>query len=219
MFSKICSVIFVVLIMSSAILPQEKTPRSVFVSVHGGLFNSALKNFKEVYNSNTGFVYGLSVGLPTSTRSYLYSKATYFSKSGTPIIHDYIIDGGLYEVSSRKEGTAKFNEWIFNLGFYYKFFPHPDWTLGLNGGFAFCVFNEKQKNADGTISSSTSTIIATGFFVGTVLERNFNPGHFSIFFEPQYNSAEEPVFNNSANYGGFNFNLGVRYYFKERRVE
>jgi len=209
-----------VLISSLSIYAQSENLRSPFLSVHSGVFFTSVDNFDKTYDSQLGLVYGLGVGLPLSTRSYLYGKASLFSKSGTPVVQTYnFVNGTPVLVSEKREGSASYTQWIINGGFLYNFFLSPAWTLGLNGGITYSIVSEEQKNNSGTISLSIKGSGIFGFFIGGVLEKNFDKSSFSVFIEPQFNFMRSDILSNVGNYGGLNLNLGVRYYFKERRLE
>lgn len=215
------TLIFVLVIISSlSIYAQGENLKSVFLSVHSGIYLTSIEDFDKTYNSQLGLVYGLGIGLSLSTRSYLYGKATYFSKSGTPVIQTYNFENGTpVLVSETREGSASYTQWIFNGGFLYNFFLSRDWTLGLNGGITYSRISEEQKNNSGTVSLSVDGSGIFGFFIGGVLEKNFNQSPFSIFIEPQFNFSRSDVLRYVGNYGGLNLNVGARYYFNERRLE
>lgn len=209
-----------VIIASRSIYAQGENLKSAYLSVHSGIFLNSIEDFDKTYDSQFGFVYGLGVGLPLSTRSYIYVKATLFSKSGTPVIQTYsIVNGTPVLISESREGSASFTQWIVNGVFLYNFFLSRDWTLGLNGGITYSIVSEEQKNKSGAVSLSVDGSGVFGFVVGAVLEKNFVQSPISIFFEPQFNFMRSDVLNYTDNYGGLNLNLGVRYYFKERRSE
>lgn len=219
MLKKIRTVVFI-LSISASVYAQNENFKSSFLSVHSGVFLTAINNFDKTYDSPLGFVYGLGVGLPLSTRAYLYGKATLFSKNGIPVIRTYNFENGTTVlVSERREGSSKYTQWIINGGFLYNFFLSPDWTLGINGGVTYSKVSEEQKNTNGTISLSIDGSGILGFFVGGVLEKNFDKSPFSIFIEPQFNFSRSDVLRYVGNYGGININVGTRYYFKERRLE
>ena len=206
--------------ISILVFPQNNNSKSVFISAHSGIFLTSIENFDKTYDSNLGLVYGLGIGLPLSTRSYIYGKATLFSKTGTPLIQTYnFVNGTPVLVSETREGTASFTQWLINGGFLYNFFLDPDWTLALNGGVTYSIVSEEQKNNSGAVRLSVDGSGVFGFFFGAVLEKNFDQSPFSIFFEPQFNFMRSDVLNYTDNYGGLNLNLGLRYYFKERRIE
>jgi len=213
-------ILVLVIISSLSIYAQNENKKSVFLSVHSGIFLTSIEDFDKTYDSQLGLVYGLGIGLPLSTRSYLYGKATLFSKSGTPVIQTYNFENGTpVLVSETREGSASYTQWIFNGGFLYNFFLSQDWTLGINGGITYSTVSEEHKNNSGTVSLSVDGSGIFGFFIGGVLEKNFNKSPFSVFIEPQFNFSRSDVLRYVGNYGGLNLNIGARYYFKERRLE
>jgi hypothetical protein len=213
-------IIVFIFLCTESMYSQNENMRSPFLSVHSGVFLTSIDNFDKTYNSQLGLVYGLGVGLPLSTRSYIYGKATIFSKSGTPVIQTYNFGNGTpVLVSEIREGSATFTQWIINGGFLYNFFLSRDWTLGINGGITYIRVSEEQKINSGTMVSSVDGSGIFGFFIGGVLEKNFDKSPFSLFIEPQFNFSRSDVLRYVGNYGGVNINIGVRYYFKERRLE
>lgn len=213
-------ILLIVIISSLTIYAQNEKIKSAYLSIHLGMFLTSIENFDKTYDSQLGFVYGLGVGLPLSSRSYLYGKATLFSKSGIPVIQTYnFVNGMPVLVSETREGTASYTQWIINGGFLYNLFLSKDWTIGLNGGITYSIVSEEQKNNSGMISSSVVGSLIFGFFIGGVLEKNFDKSPFSIFIEPQFNFMRIDVLTYVGNFGGLNLNLGVRYYFKERSLE
>ncbi len=219
-FEKFFIFLILIISISSSIYSQKENLKSPFLSIHTGGFLSYLDNFDKTYDSQLGFVYGLGAGLPVSTRSYIYGKATLFSKTGTPIIRTYYFDSGeLVSMTEKREGIAEYDQWIINAGFLYNFFLNPDWILGINAGITYSIISEKQKNKSGERLSSIEANGVIGFFTGGIIEKNFDKSPFSIFFEFQLNFSRNDVLEYVGNYGGINSNLGIRYYFKERRVE
>ena len=196
---------------------QERKLESAFVSANLGGFITARDGFENVYDSKFGVVPGVSLGLPLSSRMYLYGKATYFAKNGIPVVTTISFDstGAVSTVSERKDGTAIFRQWIFNAGLYHNMFLSKEYTLGVNGGATITTFHEDQKSSGG-ISSASDGVGFLGYFAGLSLERNFENSPFSVFAETQYNYSSTPFIGN---YGGVNLTLGVRYYFKDRRTE
>jgi len=196
---------------------QEAKLKSAFVSANLGGFITARDGFEKVYDSKFGLVPGVSLGLPLSSRMYLYGKATYFAKNGVPVVTTISFDstGTVSKISERKDGTAKFRQWIFNAGLYYNIFLSKEYTLGVNGGATITTFHEDQESSGG-ISSRSDGVGFLGCFGGLSLERNFENSPFSVFAETQYNYSSTPFIGN---YGGVNLTLGVRYYFKDRRTE
>lgn len=209
-------ILIFIIITFNSIFSQNTQSKSAFISIHSGLFSSAVQYFSKTYDSNSGFVYGIGIGLPVSSRSYIYSKATLFSKSGVPVIRSYIAPGIYTET---KEGNAEFSQWIINAGFLYHFFLGKGFLLGLNGGGTFTSISEEIKNKEGNVTSSTKGSGALGYYIGGELEKNFKNNAFAVFTEIQYNSCRNDLLILVTNYGGINYNFGVRYYFRSKRVE
>ncbi|MFZ2323581.1 MAG: hypothetical protein WAV89_07790 [Ignavibacteriaceae bacterium] len=218
MFKKI--ILFIMIMNASIVFSQKENLKSAFLSVHSGAFLSSISDFDKTYDSQLGFVYGLGFGLPLSSRSYIYGKATLLSKSGTPVIQSYNFENGVpVLVSEIREGTSEFTQWIINGGYLYNLFLNQNWVIGINGGITYSIISEEQKNINGTVSSSVDGSGIFGFFIGVVIERNFDKSHFSVFFEPQFNFNRSDILRYVGNYGGLNLNFGARYYFKERTLE
>jgi hypothetical protein len=220
MIKNACTLLFVIFTFSSLVYSQGGEMKSAYLSVHSGVFISSLENFDKTYDSQAGLVYGLGLGLPLTGRSYIYGKATYFSKSGTPLIQTYdFVNGTSVLVSERREGTAKFTQWIINGGFLYDFFLSKDWTLGLNGGIVYTKILDERNSEGGTVGMSLNASGILGFFAGAVVEKNFINLPFSVFLETQYIYSRSDISSFLGDYGGMNISVGARYYFKPRRVE
>lgn len=217
MLNKI-QILTIVMLSTVSIYAQSDSLKSSFFSLHSGIFLTSLENFDETYDSQYGFVYGLGIGMPLSTRLSIYGKATLFSKSGSPVIKTYNYENGTRTlVSESREGSASFTQWIINGGLLYNYPINENWILGLNGGITYSIVSEKQKNGGGDTILSIEGSGIFGFFFGGILERKFNKSSFSLFFEPQYNSSRSDVLNYVGNYGGLNLNIGARYYFKMKK--
>jgi len=206
------------LLLFSCTFSQQSNTRSVFIGLNTGLFNINRTDFDKTYNSSAGFCPSLTIGIPVSTRSYLYGKVSYFSKSAAPSAFNHAyVDNNLIVTTESKDGTADFSEWLFNAGFMYNFFLSEDFTLAVNGGLSFVSLNEE------TETSGFSTKISGGGFLGGFgginLEKNFANSHFSAVAEIQYNAAREDISSFIGNYGGLNISVGTRYFFKERRIQ
>lgn len=209
-----------VLLSVSLIPAQTGKMKSPFISFHSGMFVSSGKNFSKTYDSRTGIVFGAGLGLPFSSSTWLYGKATYFAKSGVPIISTYeYADGHWNLISEKKEGSAEFKQWLFNGGLLVKIFFNTDWTFGITGGVTYSTVKESQSNNDGSVGISYSNLSAFGLFIGGQIEKNFGSSPFSVFIEPQYNFLTTGLPFDNGSLGGLNFNAGIRFYFKERRLE
>ncbi len=197
------------------LLSQTAHPNEAFVSINTGGFFSAHEDFAKIYNSNFGLTLGTGLGFPVYNRIYLLGKATYFSKTGTPIVDTYNIDsnGKLTKNSEIRDGTASFKQWIIDGGLQYSFILTQDYAIGINGGIMFSIIREHQSSLNGTLSSAIEGSGIFGYFAGISLERHFTESPFSIFGEAQYNFSRSDILNLIGSYGGTNITIGLRYYF------
>lgn len=194
--------------------------KSVFVSANFGIYSIAQNQFEREFNSSIGFAPAITLGLPLSTSTYLFGKATYFFKNGVPLIGIYEIQNGhSVLVSEIADGTARFRELIINAGFLANIFLSLDYTLGIDGGLAFVNQTEERKSTDGRLNDKASIKGFMGLFSGLILERNFGKFPLSLVAEVQYNLSFGGVLSLIPNDGGLHTTLGLRYYFKERRLE
>jgi hypothetical protein len=212
--------LFFSIIFSFQLYAQEAKLKSVFVSANIGLYDIAQDQFEKAYSSNIGFAPAIALGLPLSTSTYLFGKVTYFSKKGVPILSTYQNQNGhTVLVTEIADGTSTFSEWIINAGFLGKIFLSVDYDLEIDGGLAFVDQTEKRLSTDKRIGDGVSVKGIMGFFTGIILERNFGKFPLSLIAEVQYNLSIPGVFSFIPNDGGLHTTLGVRYYFKERRLE
>jgi len=214
--------ILLLVLLTGSTYAQDPNLESAFVSANIGGFITAHDGFEDTYNSKFGFAPGVSLGLPLSPHLYLYGKATYFAKTGVPLITTYSIDtaGNVTVISQRKDGTAKFREWIFNAGLLYDIILSQKYKLGISAGATITSLYEHDEYHGITSELSSSTLTGVGllgYFCGLSLERNFGDGPFSAFAEVQYNYSRPIISSFIGNYGGTNLTLGVRWYFKDRR--
>jgi hypothetical protein len=211
--------ILIFMIISFQNYAQQAEVKSVFVTANLGIYYIAADQFSKIYDSNMGFAPSISLGLPLSTRSYLYAKASYFIKNGVPYTSTYsLVNGHFVLTSEKREGTASFRELILNAGLLTKIFLSPDYTLGLDGGLTFVSQVEKGSNPSGNLKTTIFSDGLMGFFAGFMIERNFGTSPFSIIGDIQYNLSIRSTFV-LQNDGGLKADIGVRYYFKERRLE
>ena len=207
-------------IFSFQIYAQLHEIKSVFVSANFGIYDIAQDQFEIAYSSKIGFAPAITLGLPLSTSTYLFGKVIYFSKKGVPIISTYENQNGhAVLVSEIADGTATFTEWIINAGFLGKIFLSEDYNIEIDAGLAFVNQIEKRISTDKRIGDGVSVKGIMGLFTGLILERNFGKFPLSLIAEVQYNLSIPGIFSFIPNDGGLHTTLGVRYYFKERRLE
>ena len=199
------------IIYVSVLSPQQNNKRSLFISAQAGIYNIALSQFAQQYNSSIGFMPSVAVGIPIISKSiHLYVKGSYFAKNGVSIAYTYAIQNGNWvPVAESKGGTAKFKEWIINAGILYNIFLSEKYTLGINGGMVWEIVNENKKGPG--FNESNYGDGQVGVFVEAILERRFTNSPFSLIGQAQYNFTTWKILSDS-NYGGFNISIGGRFY-------
>ncbi len=86
------------------------------------------------------------------------------------------------------------------------------WTLGVNGGASFSVINQDAKLKGGHVISSVNNEAIWGYFGGMIVEKLWDEGDVSTFFEAQYNYARSDASYRISALNTMNFTFGVRYY-------
>ena len=207
-------ILIIALLLPEATLAKNESPKIQFISLTAGGYLINLENFDDVYNSKMIFVVGANIGIPISSKIGFYLKANYLQKSGTPLIKTYSFqNGNLIIINERREGNAKFSMLFFNFGLQYNFLNSNNFTVGANGGITWSRINETQEYQGGGYEINGKGIL--GFFAGGMLEKKFQGKPFSVFTEIQYNMSRQDLLGFVGDYGGFNFNLGFRYYFSK----
>jgi hypothetical protein len=196
-----CAVALLTLMPLCLAHSQESEPPSAFISANAGGFVSTRDDLEGTYGSGPALATGGAFGLPLAPRGFLYAKATYFAKTGSPV----------------QGGTATLKEWVFNLGALQNFVVSKQINFGVSGGLAYTSFSEELKYADGTPPATHAGRGLLGLFVGADIEFRIAEGPFSAFAETGYNYAW-PLFSSlTRNNGGLNLSAGIRYYFKDSR--
>lgn len=202
------------LFIISSLYAQQTNPQSAFGSLNVGIYDIAQNQFDKTYNSNIGFLPGITVGLPILTQTYLYGKISYFTKNGVPENNELELqNGNPVVIPEDRGGTATFREWLFNAGLLYDFILSNNYTLGINGGIVFVSVNEEKNGPAGSYWAVTKGGGFLGLFGGVILERKFENSPFSLVGEVQYNLSRSGIISGLGNDGGLNINLGLRFYF------
>jgi hypothetical protein len=212
-------IILLIIIFFINIFPQQENNKSIFISANMGVYDIKKEQFEEAYKSKIGFSPSISIGLPFSTKTYLYGKVSYFYKAGTPILYSYYFQNGtLISASEEKNGTAKFKEWIYNIGILYNIFLSEDYTLGINSGIVIASINEDKQWTGGSSVTSTGMGLL-GVFGGLIIERNIANSPISILGEIQYNYSRESLISSVGDYGGLSVDVGCRFYLSKHRKQ
>lgn len=197
---------------------QTNVPARPYLSLNAGGFISARKNFSRNYGSNLGITYGAGIGLPVSSDIYVTGRATYFSKSGDAYTYHYTFDqnGRLVSHTETKDGTAKFTQWLINVGLEGKIPLSETFSLYPAAGITYTKYKEETKSSNSNLSSSSAISGMIGFFGGAGIEKKLEVIPFSVFAEAYYNLIPDLFSDLFGNMGGTNINLGLRYYLPRR---
>lgn len=192
-------------------IAQENFNRKTFISIHSGTYLPSMKDFNKVYNSPFAFINGISLGIPFTNKAiFLYGKAMYFQKSGTPIIYHFDSNNGINTIYTTQEGDIVLQQLLVNIGMQYNLSLKTSNTIVLNGGISFVNSSEKVINS---FTNSKSKGFA-GYFLGIGYEKRLSD-QFSWFSEAQYNFDRVVFKMLDMNYEGTNINIGIRYYFNQ----
>lgn len=202
------------LVSPSMATTNQLKSNSGYLSIHAGGFIISQSGFSNTYGSNLGPAFGVGLGLALTTHLFLCTKASYFTKQGTPLWVTYgFTNGKSTIISESRNGSANFREWILDGGMKYDFFISKPYNLGLEGGITVITFADRAQSANGQDSFQDNGEGAFGFYAGLSLERRFKRNPFAVFADAQYNYALKNVATAVGNYGGMSLSLGVRYYF------
>ena len=208
---KYFSIVFLFVFSSSFLSAQNEFKSSSFVS--GLMGNARVSNAGNSNETPVSLTFGGSFGVPVAKNLYLYTRASFSSKSNfqsffnTSFINaQNLLDGQLVEV------TSSFSQLLLNGGLLYNFILSEDWTLGLNGGMSFSIVNQEAKLFDGRVISSVNNEAIWGAFGGLIVEKYWGENSVSTFFEAQYNYAKSDAAYNISALNTMNYTFGVRYY-------
>jgi hypothetical protein len=215
MSKKIKSILILMILIAlsnSKIVAQDSINRKAFISINTGCYWPTSNDFSKIYG-NFIFINGLSFGIPfTNQDLFLYGKALYFRKEGTPIIYHFKNINGISSTYSTQEGSIIINHFLFNLGVQYNIKLRDNFKILSTGGLSLIKSIEKSDNPT-NFSSNAGGL--SGFFIGLGLERKFATTPLSVFSECQYNSTLAILKTYHLDYSAINFNLGLRYYFNQ----
>lgn len=197
---------------NSKLFGQDSISRKAFISINSGCYLPTGNDFNKIYGDFI-FINGLSVGIPfTNHDLYLYGKAMYFKKEGTPIIYHYVSNNGVSKSYTTQEGLIKINHFLFNLGLQYNIKLSDNVKIVTNGGLTLFKSIEKSNNP---VKFDSNGGGLSGLFLGFGLERRFSTVPLSLFSECQYNSSFSILKTYNLDYSAINFNIGLRFYFNQ----
>lgn len=205
------SIIILVLLTAVSFAQTEK---SMSIRVLGGISLPTSDKFIERYSSSR-IVYGGGLSVPVSTRFSLVGKLLLSNDKNDRSHTLHAAFGAINE-------SYEYSEMLIDIGGEYKFFPSRYFTLFINGGFSYVSITEKYKaiyQLNDFPDEYTTEPNGWGIWGGAGIEMNFESLPFSVIVEGQYNSASPTFFTSDYSFKSVTLMAGLRYYFKERRVE
>lgn len=210
--------IFIIVILIAQIqnkcIAQDSINRKGFFSINSGLYLPLMSNFNKIYNSHYALINGISLGIPfTNEDVFLYCKAMYFQKSGTPIIYHFNSSNGVSNTYTTQEGDVTLQQLLVNIGIQYNLSFELTNILTFNGGISLIKASEKISNSPSNSDSKANGF--AGYFLGIGYEKRILE-KLGLFSEVQYNFDRLIFKTLDISYGGANINVGIRYYFSQK---
>jgi len=208
--------VFIISISVTCISAQKLHRNSLFF---GGLVGGA-----QINNSNPGsdgtvaLSFGGSFGIPITTNLFIYTRASYSSKSNFQSFYNTDYLTSKFQLSDQfVEANSSFSQLLLNGGLLYNFYLSDEFTFGVNGGVTFSILNQEAVLIGGQVISSVNNEAIWGYFGGIILEKGLEDSNASIFAEAQYNYAVSDAPYRASALNAMNFAFGARYYLSGSR--
>ncbi len=208
--------VFIISISVTCISAQKLHRNSLFF---GGLVGGA-----QINNSNPGsdgtvaLSFGGSFGIPITTNLFIYTRASYSSKSNFQSFYNTDYLTSKFQLSDQfVEANSSFSQLLLNGGLLYNFYLSDEFTIGVNGGVTFSILNQEAVLIGGQVISSVNNEAIWGYFGGIILEKGLEDSNASIFAEAQYNYAVSDAPYRASALNAMNFAFGARYYLSGSR--
>lgn len=208
--------VFIISISVTCISAQKLHRNSLFF---GGLVGGA-----QINNSNPGsdgtvaLSFGGSFGIPITTNLFIYTRASYSSKSNFQSFYNTAFLTSQFQLSDQfVEANSSFSQLLLNGGLLYNFYLSDEFTIGVNGGVTFSILNQEAVLIGGQVISSVNNEVIWGYFGGIILEKGLEDSNASIFAEAQYNYAVSDAPYRASALNAMNFAFGARYYLSGSR--
>lgn len=208
--------VFIISISVTCISAQKLHRNSLFF---GGLVGGA-----QINNSNPGsdgtvaLSFGGSFGIPITTNLFIYTRASYSSKSNFQSFYNTDYLTSQFQLSDQfVEANSSFSQLLLNGGLLYNFYLSDEFTIGVNGGVTFSILNQEAVLIGGQVISSVNNEAIWGYFGGIILEKGLEDSNASIFAEAQYNYAVSDAPYRASALNAMNFAFGARYYLSGSR--
>tara|TARA_R110002012_G_scaffold259550_3_gene441132 strand:+ start:24588 stop:25223 length:636 start_codon:yes stop_codon:yes gene_type:complete len=190
-------------------LAQKDSTKLAYVAPSIGLYLINEPSFKNVYRSNFVSKVSLALAVPITKKFFLKGSFSHMRKNGVPVIYTY--DSNFNVIDSRREGKSSFATNIINLGGELRVVSLSKISFSLEGGFSVFKGREDQYYADGSELSSSPFAGLMAFYGGAEIDYKIKTS--AVFFNPTYSHSREDLATIDANYGGFSFQSGLKFFF------
>jgi hypothetical protein len=205
--------IFIFFFLFPGLFAKSENHISPYFSGNLSISNSSVReNYKD---QSFHAALGVGFGFPVYKSFSFYSRLTYTSRPGYTA-YDYLtfIDNDISIINQLTAANVAFSQFIFNAGLQYGFQISNEIKFGLSGGFTYSLVNQRVSLKTGKMIENLDNEGLYGYFAGASLEKTFEDSHMSIFGEAQYNFIRKDLVYYRSNFGGVNFTIGGKYYFK-----
>lgn len=208
--------LFIILISVACISAQKLHRKSLFF---GGLVGGAqISNSNPRSEGTVALSFGGSFGIPITTNLFIYTRASYSSKSNFQSFYNTAYLTSQFQLSDQfAEANSSFSQLLLNGGLLYNFYLSDEFTIGVNGGVTFSILNQEAVLIGGQVISSVNNEAIWGYFGGIILEKGLEDSNASIFAEAQYNYAVSDAPYRASALNAMNFAFGARYYLSGSR--
>jgi len=183
----------IIIIAGSALIVQAVSAQEInvpSVSIYGGGFVSAQRNFSSTYGSSLCFSSGGSARFPLAERFFALVKASYIFKSNYG-----------YEL----------RQWVTDIGPGYIWPVSEDFYLTASAGLGYSIFLSTFPIV--TAVGSTNGDLNYGVFANIGAERYIPGVSSSVYLEAYYSFLPRRYTAYLHNFGGAEFVVGFRYHF------
>lgn len=199
-------ILLLFLIFSKFLFAQKPENNSISLSFFIGGLSIQSDNFTKIYKSNTGLIFGSSLGIPVNDRFTLEGSVLYHQKESKYIS---ALDGGTPANAIVKQVVA------FG-GFRYIIYSKSFFELGLCGGLSLAVLDEERVADDDKFLFAVEGLGNFGIYGGMNAEINLWKSHFAIYTNLKYLFSWAPVMKFDDTYRALFFVGGIKIYLTDR---
>jgi len=196
------TLLLILFIIISNISAQSKVKNSGYLSIHGGAYTVLSENYDKYYERKFGTIFGLSLGVPVSSRINLFAKLSYFENESIPTS----------DLTNDKTKTSVLKQLLFNSGIQYKILNASRVNLYLQTGLTAAIIDEERKDEIGAFTYEIEGNGNFGIFAGGIIEINLWNSPVSILGEFNYVYSWSPLLEYDETFKAINFVVGLRYY-------